>query len=318
MKPNPQNRRNSRPNSPSRPVRPGPAGRPPRPAPRSKPTPPPQREQITLAVTEPLTPPPSFLTAAATQGIEFEPGDLDRLGHHLALVLAANAQMNLTAITDPTDAWTKHTFDSLTLLPILAQIDESRPEADRSAPLRVIDVGSGAGFPGMPLAVCMPHVRFTLLEATSKKADFLRTVIERLNLTNVTVLAARAEQAAHDRGEKISHAGRTSRHNAHRESYDVVIARAVGPMPTIAELTLPFARINGRVALIKGQKADEELADAAQALHLLKAVHVATFDTPTGRIVLLEKPSATPRDYPRADGEPKRVPLGTKPKRNKP
>ncbi len=94
-----------------------------------------------------------------------------------------------------------------------------------------------------------------------------------------------------------------------REQFDAVVARAVGRLASLAEITVPFAKVGGRILLIKGQKAEEELEEAATALHALKAVHAGTIDTPTGRIVVLEKNSATPRTFPRRDGEPRRSPI---------
>lgn len=269
--------------------------------PRPAPIPPTVREvELDLGVT-PSKPTEDFFDLAGAFGIEFEPGDTDRLGLYLSMLLRANESFNLTAVKEEAEAWTRHIFDSLTLLPVLAELPEGG---------RVIDVGSGGGLPGVPLAICSPRLKFTLLEATGKKAEFLRRAVERLELTNVRVVQERAERAGHDRGEKVSTGGITAREGGLREAYDLAVARAVGPMATIAELTVPFVSIGGRVALIKGQKADEELAQAGPALHLLKVVHAVTVDTPTGRIVIFEKSSATPRMYPRPDGEPKRKPLG--------
>jgi 16S rRNA (guanine527-N7)-methyltransferase len=254
----------------------------------------------------PCTIPPTteFLAAAAGLGIVFEPGDVTRLGSYLAMLLKANESFNLTGVTDPGQAWTRHVLDSLTLLPLLADLPEGG---------RVIDVGSGGGLPGIPLAVVLPALRFTLLEATGKKAAFLRRVAGRLGLSNVEVVQDRAERAGQDRGERIGRAdGSTRRVEARRESYDAVIARAVGRLAVLAELTLPLAKVGGRVLLIKGQRAEEELAEAAGALELLLAVHEGTVDTPTGRIVVLGKRSRTPRIYPRRDGEPGRSPLGVR------
>jgi 16S rRNA (guanine527-N7)-methyltransferase len=247
-----------------------------------------------------LPAPESFLKAAAELGIEFDADDVERLGRYLAMLLKANDAVNLTAITDVQDAWTKHILDSLTLLPMLADLAEGA---------KVIDVGSGGGLPGVPLAVVMPHLSFTLLEATGKKVEFLRATSAALNLKNLTVIQSRAEQLGQDRGER-SAAGRAG---GHRESYDAVTARAVGRLAVLAELTVPFAKSEGGlVLLIKGQKADEELAEAGEALHQLKAVHAATVNTPTGRVIVLEKRSATPKMYPRRDGEPARAPIGVK------
>ncbi|MCC6659409.1 MAG: 16S rRNA (guanine(527)-N(7))-methyltransferase RsmG [Phycisphaerales bacterium] len=251
---------------------------------------------------EPLSPTAEFLAAAAALGVEFEPGEVEKLGSYLALLLKAAESFNLTSVTDPAQAWMRHVLDSLTLVPLLAELPDGA---------RVIDVGSGGGLPGIPLAIVLPRLRFMLLEATGKKAAFLRGVVLALGLENVSVVQARAEAAGQDRGERIGTAGGGSaRPEAHREVYDAVVARAVGRLATLAELTVPLARVGGRVLLIKGQKADEELAEAAAALKTLLAVHEGTVDTPSGRIVVLGKRSRTPRTYPRRDGEPGRAPLG--------
>jgi len=234
-----------------------------------------------------LTPTEEFASACRTHGIEFEDGDLDRLGTFLALLLETNERFNLTSVTEPAAAWMRHIFDSLTLFPPLVE--------SMSGGARIIDVGSGGGLPGIPLAIVMPSMQFTLLEATGKKAGFLREAAAKLGLANVSVVEARSEKAGQD--------------PAHREQYDAAVARAVGPMSVIAELTVPLVKIGGRIFLIKGQKADEELAAARNALHLLHARHEATLDTPTGRIVILDKPRKTSAAYPRRDGEPKRAPL---------
>lgn len=273
---------------------PNPAPSTPRPA---RPTPEPFRYAKAAELTRP-EPTPEFLESAASLGVEFEPGELDRLATFLALLLETNTRTNLTAIKDPADAWTRHILDSLTLLPMLADLPEDA---------RVIDVGSGGGLPAIPLAIVSPHLRFTLLEATGKKCDFLRHAIAELDLANADVLQARAEAAGQDRGDRQPDG---SRLHATREAFDAATARAVGPLAVIAELTIPLVKPGGLVILVKGQRADEELAEAKQALHLLGAAHAGTVDTPTGRVVVLEKLRVTPRTYPRRDGEPKRAPLG--------
>lgn len=265
-----------------------------------KPTSPRPKLDVSGAETEALAPPPDFLGAAREAGIEFESGEVEKLGLYLALLLKANELQNLTAVREPVEAWRRHILDSLTLLPLLAEFTDGAS---------AIDVGSGGGLPGIPLAIVLPAVRFTLLEATGKKCDFLNQAIARLALKNASVLQGRSERVAHDRGARADSKGTVSHTGGHREAYDVVMARAVGRLASLAELTVPLCKVGGRVLLIKGEKADEEVKEAEHALHTLKAVHIGTLVSPTGRIVILEKRSATPRDYPRADGEPTRSPL---------
>ncbi len=193
----------------------------------------------------------------------------------------------------------------MTLLPVLA---ESTPGVE-GEPIRLIDVGAGAGLPGIPLAIVRPDVRVTLLDSTAKKCEFMRACARELNLANVQVVCARAEDAGQDRGARTG----TGRVGAHRDAYDLVTARAVGRLATLAELSVPLARVGGLIALIKGEKADEELGEAKGALHLLHAAHAGTVQTPTGRVVVLEKLRTTPKLYPRRPGEPKRSPLGSDP-----
>lgn len=236
---------------------------------------------------EALTPPARFLEMAAGYGLEFDDGDLDRLGQFLALLLKANELFNLTAIKEVEAAWEKHIFDALTLLPLLGELPEGS---------RVADVGSGGGVPGVPLALVLPSLKFTLIEATGKKAAFLGEVIRLFGLTNVEVVNERAEVVGQD-------------HRGQREHADAVLARALGPLAVAVELTAPLAKVGGRVILIKGQKAEEELEAGARAMKLLGVEHEGTLETPTGKLVVLAKTARTPRTYPRKAGEPKRAPL---------
>lgn len=230
--------------------------------------------------------PPDLTSRLAAIGVELEPGEAGRLDAYLTHLLDTNRTFNLTAVRDEAQAWEKHILDSLTLIAPLAS-----PEAHD-----VADVGSGGGLPGIPLAICLPDVQFTLIEATGKKAAFLRRCVERLGLSNVEVVQERAETLGQD-------------HHRFRERFDVVMARAVGPMRVLLELTIPLAKVGGFVLAVKGERAEGELADAKAALHALHAAHSQTIATPTGRIVVIEKKRKTPRMYPRAPGEPKRRPL---------
>ena len=243
---------------------------------------------------DPPAVPDAFLRACEEFGLAFEPGEVDRLAQFLGFLLEVNKSMNLTAIRDVDDAWIRHIFDALTLLPLLAELPDGAT---------VADIGSGGGVPARPLAIVLPGLRFTLVEATGKKADFLSAAIAFLGLSNVTVVKDRAEVVGQD-------------FRGHREAFDAVTARAVGRLPMLLELTVPLAKAperetpGGQVLLVKGQQAAEEVAEAKQALHMLHCAHAGTVETPTGRLVVIEKLRKTPRTYPRPVGEPKRAPLG--------
>ncbi|MFO0875504.1 MAG: 16S rRNA (guanine(527)-N(7))-methyltransferase RsmG [Phycisphaerales bacterium] len=224
-----------------------------------------------MTSTSPLAPTPEFLALCTGHGIAFDEGDVERLGRYLSLLLDANTRFNLTAITDPALGWTRHVFDSLTLMGPLAAVGAER----------VIDVGSGGGAPGIPLAICMPSVAFTLLEATTKKATFLRHAATELGLDNVQVVNDRAETAG--RGEASG-----------RERFDAVVARAVGPLDVLLELTVPFARVGGLVLAIK-ERRPRTRSPARQALHRLHATVIDSIRGPTGTLVVVEKRRPTPR-----------------------
>lgn len=236
-----------------------------------------------------FAPPQAFLDACAAHDIAFDDGDLDLIRRFLAMVLEANTQFNLTRITDlygESGVWHRHVLDSLTLLPFIVEAGA------RSA----VDVGSGAGFPGMVLAIVLGDVNVTLLEATGKKARFLEETARALGLKNVTVVNERAETAGRDR-------------DRFRERFDVVLARAVGPLPVLLELTVSLAVTGGHILAIKGARAAEEIAAAQAALHALHCHVVDTVRTTTGTVVVIEKQRKTPKMYPRRPGEPKRDPI---------
>ena len=236
------------------------------------------------------TPTPAFHESLAAQHIELEPGEIERLGTHLHMLLEANERFNLTAIRDPAEAWVRHVADSLSLVPFLGE----------TGAREVVDLGSGGGFPGIPLAIVMPDVRFTLVESVGKKARFLQEVVQRLELANVTVLQERAEQVAEFKGGL-------------RESFDAVVCRAVGALASLVELSLPLVRVDGWLIAIKGEKAPEEIEGAARALHELHGEVAATHRTPTGTIVAVRKNAKTSRLYPRDQGLAARKPLENRP-----
>ena len=223
-----------------------------------------ERAPFPLPSTVLLAPPEGFLAGAAQLGVTLAPVMVEQLGSYLAQLLAMNELMNLTAIADPVAAWAKHGLDSLTLAPLLAALP---------AGAELVDIGSGGGVPGIPLAIVRPDLRVTLVEATQKKAHFLDAVTRALGLANVTVRAERAEQVI------ATSAGR----------FDVVTARAVAKLAKLLPLTAPLAKANGLLLFIKGQRADEELAEAAKVLRGKRVTHEQTVATSTGRILVLRK-----------------------------
>jgi 16S rRNA (guanine527-N7)-methyltransferase len=221
-------------------------------------------------------------------------------------LLEWNQRFNLTAVRDAEQVEIRHFLDSLTCLLAWRETDdEHRGTASSSfmpgAAISALDVGSGAGFPGLPLKIVWPALRLTLLEATGKKAHFLEHIVTRLGLTGVTVVNGRAEEVAND--------------PAHRETYDLVLARAVAELPELLEYTLPFARRGGWVFAPKGGAAHAEALAAEPAhkrlgghLHRLLSVEIPGL-AETRCIVMVEKVAATPPEFPRRPGVPHKHPL---------
>jgi 16S rRNA (guanine527-N7)-methyltransferase len=238
----------------------------------------------------------TLVTGAAALGIALDEAQLVGFRHYRELLLDWNARINLTAITEPDEVATRHFLDSLTIALAIPG-----PERERS--LRLLDVGAGAGFPGLPLAIAFPHWIVTLLEATGKKVRFLEAAIAELGLSNARALQGRAEEMA--------------RLAEYRGRFDVVTARAVAALPTLLEYCAPFARVGGlTIAPKKGELAEEIAAGtrAAKQLgaRLLNTVQVTIPPLVDGRVLLVavqEKPC--PPQYPRAAGAPSKRPLGT-------
>lgn len=207
-----------------------------------------------------------------------------------------NQKFNLTAITDYEQVQIRHFLDSISCL----AAKEIRTALKGPNP-RVIDVGSGAGFPGIPLKIICPTIHLTLLEATGKKVTFLEHIIEQLNLRNVVAIKARAEELAHD--------------PVHRQRYDLVMARAVAELPVLMEYTLPFCAKGGWVVAQKGESGAAEAWSARRAISILggelrRVMPVELAGLPEDRsLVIVQKVSPTPADYPRRPGVPARHPL---------
>jgi len=201
-----------------------------------------------------------------------------------------NQEFNLTGITDAEGIQVKHFLDSLSILLALPP-----------GPLRVIDVGTGAGFPGLPLKIVRPELEITLAEATGKKVTFCERLVAKLGLTGVTVLKARAEDLGQD--------------PAQREHYDWVLARAVAEMPVLAEYLLPLAALGGHALAQKGASAPQETEAAATAIRKLggeveQLIPITLPGLPEPRyLVILKKVSPTPPAYPRRAGMPSKKPI---------
>ena len=207
------------------------------------------------------------------------------------ILLEWNARFNLTAIRDPQEIRTKHFLDSLTCL-----------LATRDTPLeQVIDVGTGAGFPGIPLKIACPKMRLTLVESVGKKADFCRHVVDSLHLEGVRVIQERAEVLGQAK--------------EHRERYDWAIGRAVALMPVLAEYLLPLVKVGGRMLAMKGESGPAETHSAEQAMrvlggHLRQLIPVTLQGVADDRyLVVVDKVATTPKSYPRRVGLPAKQPI---------
>lgn len=226
-------------------------------------------------------------TGAKELGIALTAKQLDQFSAFLDLLRDWNQRMNLTAITDERDIVVKHFLNALTLLPLVNLSGKS-----------VIDVGTGAGMPGIPLAIACPDARFTLMDALQKRIGFLDEVVRELDLANVTTVHARAEELGQDA--------------AHREQYDVAVARSVASLPVLAEYCLPLTRVGGQFVAFKAHDAHEDATWAFETLGgtlvSREAVTIPGSDI-THDILVVTKTTATPDGYPRRAGKPKKSPL---------
>ena len=235
-------------------------------------------------------------------GLTLSSIQLTQFDRFQAELLDWNERMNLTAITRPSEVQIRHFLDSLTVLAAIP--GASNPAETRR---RIVDVGAGAGLPGIPLAIALPRSHVVLVEATQKKCRFLEHAIATIGLNNVEVVCGRAEEVAQEA--------------LLRATFDDAVVRALAPLATLVELSVPFLRVGGRLYAMKKLGIDAEIDAARLAVTLVGGrlvsaviVTVPILDEPR-QIVVVEKVKPTPHDYPRRDGLPAKSPLGSKPTR---
>jgi 16S rRNA (guanine527-N7)-methyltransferase len=233
-------------------------------------------------------------------GLHLTDQQLARFALFYEELITWNEKFNLTGITELAEVQTKHFLDSLVSLPLLVEAwGETMPP---TRALHCIDVGTGAGFPGIPLKLVAPRLKWTLMDGTGKKILFLQQLLEKLTLTDVNLLQGRAEEL-----------GRETRY---RGQFDLVVARAVAPLNTLVEYLLPLTRTGGLVVVYKGASAAQEFIAARKAIELLggETVRMAPVKVPfldeQRFIILLKKVQPTPNLYPRSQGLARKNPLG--------
>ena len=209
------------------------------------------------------------------------------------MLIEWNSFMNLTAITDFDEVLKKHFTDSVSLIRAIPDLGEKK--------FKVIDVGTGAGFPGIPLKIVFPNISVVLLDSLNKRVNFLKEVISKLQLTDITAVHGRAEDFAQNK--------------EYRESFDLCVSRAVANLATLSEYCLPFVKKNGRFISYKSEKVSEEFDVSGKAISVLGGEYEnqVTFELPDSDIYrnlfIIKKKSATPGKYPRKAGLPSKEPI---------
>lgn len=215
----------------------------------------------------------------------------EQFNRYYDLLIEWNSKINLTAITDKKEVWLKHFEDSISISNAV-DMDDIQD---------VIDIGTGAGFPGIPIKIMYPHINLTLLDSLNKRIIFLNHVIEELELDNVTTVHGRAEDYGHDM--------------FYREKYDLCVSRAVANLSSLCELCIPFVHVNGKFVSYKSEKAEEEIKLAVNAYTLLGVDDVIPIDVKLSskeydrKLIVFNKMRNTPERYPRKAGIPVKKPL---------
>lgn len=234
-----------------------------------------------------------LIAGASSLGLELGSRQLEQFETYYRDLVVWNRWMNLTAITGYEEVQTRHFLDALTVA-----LAWNKP---LNAPVRVIDVGTGAGIPGIPLRIVLPEIRLVLLDSVRKKAAFLEHIIQRLGIEDVGVVVGRAEEIA--------------RREGYREGFDIALSRALAGMPALVELTLPFCRVGGRLIAQKKGEIWAEVDSADRAIGLLggRLADVERIELPgledDRQLVVIDKVSPTPLSYPRRPGLPAKRPI---------
>ena len=232
-----------------------------------------------------------LISKAKEIGVKVSPAQAEQFQIYLDLLLERNIVMNLTAITDPEEAVIKHFVDSLSIVKVNGFDNVTS----------IIDVGTGAGFPGIPLKIVFPEIKITLLDSLNKRIKFLNAVIDELELENIETIHGRAEDF--------------SKKEDYREQYDLCVSRAVANLATLSEYCLPYVKVGGCFIPYKSGEIDEELNNSKKAVQILggKIEEVVKFqlpDTDIGRsFVKIKKNKNTAKKYPRKAGLPAKEPL---------
>ena len=235
-----------------------------------------------------------LISGAAKLGIPLNQKQIQQFEEYYLEMLEWNQRANLTAITGYEEVQIRHFLDSLTIFSVL---DNSRPYEN----LNILDVGTGAGLPGIPLKIAIPGIKLTLMEATGKKTEFLHYVTSVLSLKNVEVVTGRAEELAHNAD--------------YRACFNTVVSRAVASLATLAELTLPFCKTGGKVVAPKKGDVSKEIKEAIKSIETLggslREVRLVELgDLIDDRyLVIIDKVSPTPDKYPRRPGIPEKRPI---------
>lgn|SRR5690606_7748273 len=232
-----------------------------------------------------------FTTLLEEKGISLSPTQLNQFETYYKLLVEWNEKMNLTAITEKPEVYLKHFYDSISAA---FYFDFSREAS-------ICDVGAGAGFPSIPLKICFPHLKISIVDSLQKRITFLEELSKELKLEDMTFY--------HDRAETFGQKAEI------RESFDIVMARAVARMSVLSELCLPLVKVNGTFIAMKAASVSEELEDGKKAIATLGGsvsnVHhfLLPLENSDRNIVIIDKKKTTPKKYPRKPGTPNRSPI---------